>query len=55
MILGLVIWSPADVAQPCSSCSSILVPAFVSFGTGMVGMVAMAILFICSNLSPQYG
>ena len=53
MILGSVIWSLAHVAQPCSSCSSILVPAFVSFGTGMVGM--LAILFIYSNLSPQYG
>ena len=53
MILGSVIWPPADVSQSCSSCSSILVFAFVSSGTQVVRMLAM--LFISSNLNLQNG
>lgn len=52
VIWGSVIWSPDDVAQLCSFCS-IFVPAFVSFGSGMVGI--LAILFISSNLSLHNG
>ena len=53
VLLGSVIWSPVDVAELCSSCSSILVPASGSFGTVMVRKLTT--LFISSNLSLQNG
>lgn len=49
--LGSTTWSLDNIAQPGLFCNSILVPVFVSFGTGIVGM--LAVLFISSNFSLQ--